>query len=55
MDQLVAFVNGGGNAILVEDEPVITLGLDKEGCVFSRFLDFVVEVFVWHVVVIRGS
>jgi hypothetical protein len=55
MDQLVAFVDRGGNVISVEDEPVIALGLDKEGCVFSRFFDFVVEVFIWHVVVIRGS
>ncbi len=55
MDQLVAFVDRGGNVILVKDEPVVALGLDKEGCVFSRFLDFVLEVFVRHVVIVRGS
>ncbi len=55
VDQLVAFVDGGGNAISIEDEPVIPLGLDKEGCVVSRFLDFVMEVFVRHVIVVCGS
>ena len=46
---------GGGNVVSIEDEPVIPLGLDKEGCVVSRFLDFVMEVFVRHVIVVRGS
>ncbi len=55
MDQLVAFVDGGGNVVSIKDEPVIPLGLDKEGCVISPFLDFVMEVFVWHVIVVRGS
>ncbi len=54
VDQLVAFVDGGGNVVSIEDEPVIPLRLDKEGCVVSRFLDFVMEVFVRHVIVVRG-
>jgi len=55
VEQLIAFINWGGNVILVEEEPIIALGLDQKGCICSRFLDFFVEVFVRHGVIVRGS
>ncbi len=55
MDQLVAFVDRGGKKILVEEEPVIALGLDEEGHFFACFLDFFKEVFVQHGFIARGS
>lgn len=44
-----------GGVVLIEDEPVIPLGPNKHGRLFSRFLDCFIEVFIWHGFVIRGS
>ena len=55
MEELIALINRGGNLILAEDEPVITFGLDKKGCVCSRFLDFFVKVVIQHGVIVRGG
>ncbi len=55
MEQLIVFINRGGNVFLVEEEPIITCGLGQKGCICSCFLDFFVEVFVQHEVIVCGG
>ena len=53
MEELVTFVNWGGKIVLIEEESVVTMGLNKHS--LSSFLDGFIEVFIWHGAVVHGN